>query len=182
MNIRDIQFLFDYHYWTAQLIFEKAAAITPEQLIQPTPFSWESLFKTLVHTLDSDHLWLHLCRDRVVLAPRLIEMESFPTLESVITAWEQLAGEMRAYLNSLTDADMEDIVRYEVPEGIRERVLWHCLVHVVNHGTQHFSECAAMLTDFGQSPGGLDMTRYLNVIAGRGAELPSIQDIKTPRG
>jgi uncharacterized damage-inducible protein DinB len=45
-------------------------------------------------------------------------------------------------------------------------VLWHCLVHVVNHGMQHRSECAVMLTNFGYSPGDLDMTRFLNQRAG----------------
>jgi uncharacterized damage-inducible protein DinB len=73
---------------------------------------------------------------------------------------------MRAYLNSLHDSDMEKIVRYEIPEGLRERVLWHCLVHVVNHGTQHRSEAAAMLTSFGHSPEGIDFTRFLNQRAG----------------
>jgi len=54
-------------------------------------------------------------------------------------------------------------VRYLIPGGIvRERVLWHCLLHVVNHGTQHRSEAAALLTSYGQSPGGLDFTLFLN--------------------
>jgi uncharacterized damage-inducible protein DinB len=41
-------------------------------------------------------------------------------------------------------------------------VLWHCLVHVVNHGTQHRSEAALLLTNDGQSPGDLDFTLFLN--------------------
>jgi uncharacterized damage-inducible protein DinB len=57
---------------------------------------------------------------------------------------------------------METIVRYEIPEGVRERTLWRCLVHVVNHGTQHRSDAAVMLTNFGQSPGGIDFTLFLN--------------------
>ncbi len=43
-----------------------------------------------------------------------------------------------------------------------KRVLWHCLLHVVNHGTQHRSEAAAILTGYGYSPGGLDFTMFLN--------------------
>src|SRR5438552_7817961 len=56
-----------------------------------------------------------------------------------------------------------DEIKLVIPGGIvRERVLWHCLFHLVNHGTQHRSEAAALLTGYGQSPGGLDFTALLN--------------------
>ena len=35
--------------------------------------------------------------------------------------------------------------------------LWSLLSHLANHGTQHRSEAAAMLTILGRSPGNLDM-------------------------
>jgi uncharacterized damage-inducible protein DinB len=38
--------------------------------------------------------------------------------------------------------------------------LWHAMAHLVNHGTQHKTEAAAMLTGFGHSPGDIDMIKY----------------------
>jgi uncharacterized damage-inducible protein DinB len=37
------------------------------------------------------------------------------------------------------------------------------MLHQANHATQHRSEVAAMLTQFGQSPGWLDLIFYLSL-------------------
>lgn len=160
MNISDIHLLYDYNDWANQLIIDHAAQLDPSQLMQANNFSWGSLFGTLVHTMDSEHLWRNLCQ-RGVIVERLTP-EDFPTLDALVTFWQAEQAEMRAYLATLHDKDMASIISYDANGTWRERVLWHCLVHVVNHGTQHRSESAVMLTDFGHSPDGLDLTRYLN--------------------
>ncbi|MEZ4672388.1 MAG: DinB family protein [Anaerolineae bacterium] len=165
MKISDILLLYDYNYWANQLMLTKAAAVSWEQLTQLTDYSWGSLLRALIHTMDAEYSWRNLLQHQR-LTFDLIETMTFPTLDSLDKYWKNEEREMRAYLNSLQDGDMESTIRYEIPEGVRERVLWHCLVHVVNHGTQHRSECAAMLTNFGQSPGDIDLTRYLNIRAG----------------
>lgn len=162
MNISDIQLLFDYNYWTNQLLLSKAEALSHEQLTQPTTFSWGSLLGTFVHTLDSEYVWRTIFEDKR-FSGRLVDKETFPTLESVKSYWQIEEKLMREYLASLQDSDMDSILRYEIPEGVRERVLWHSLVHVVNHGTQHRSEIAAMLTDYGHSPGDIDFSLFTSL-------------------
>jgi len=164
MNISDVQLLFDYNYWVNQLLLTKSAELSPEQLTQPTLFSWGSLQGTLVHILDSEYVWRNILTHRRFTG-RLTDSETFPTLDALKTYWAQEEINMRTYLDSLQDSDMDSIVRYDVEEGERVRVMWHCLVHVVNHGTQHRSECAAMLTDLGHSPGSIDFSQYMNLRA-----------------
>jgi uncharacterized damage-inducible protein DinB len=43
--------------------------------------------------------------------------------------------------------------------------VWQMLVHVVNHGTQHRAEAAALLTAEGRSLGELDMINYAEELA-----------------
>ena len=41
-----------------------------------------------------------------------------------------------------------------------EAPLWQAMVQLVNHGTQHRSEAAVILTAAGASPGDLDIVRF----------------------
>lgn len=164
MQLEDMQLLYDYNYWATGLMLTQAAKLTPEQLSQPTNFPWGSLQKTLIHMLDTEYGWRSICQHGLV-TPDLPDT-LFPTLESIVSYWQAEEAEMRAYLNSLSDEALNGLIRYDIPEGFRERVLWHCLLHVVNHGTQHRSECAAMLTEMGHSPGDIDFTLFLNQRAG----------------
>jgi uncharacterized damage-inducible protein DinB len=161
MNLSDIRLMHDYNQWANGRILAKCAEVTAEQFVAPTTHSWGSLHGTLVHTLDTEYGWRVLAQTNAWTAD--IKPEDLPTLEALSLRWEEEHAAWNEYLSSLTDADMNHIVRYEIPEGVRERVLWHCLWHVVNHGMQHRSEAAHMLTQYGQSPGNLDMTVYMNI-------------------
>lgn len=163
MNIRDTLTLYDYHYWATQRILAASAQLSPEQFLVPTAHSFGSLRGTLVHTLDSECGWRTLCQHRTLAAFRDLEEAAFPSVDVLKQRWQEEERAMRDYLAQLADDDLNEYVRYTTPEGAkRERVLWHCLVHVVNHGTQHRSEAAAILTDYGCSPGELDFTLFLN--------------------
>ncbi len=161
MKIRDIHLLYKYNYWANNKILAASAGVTHEQFIAPASFPYGGLHGTLFHTLDAERLW------RVLFQTNVVKTESssteLPDLPSIEARWREEEKAMRAYLETLANADMESHLRYTTDTGIkRDRILWHCLVHLVNHGTQHRSEAAAILTDHGHSPGDLDFTVFLN--------------------
>jgi uncharacterized damage-inducible protein DinB len=70
--------------------------------------------------------------------------------------------EMQAYLDTLTEETLNSTIRYVIPGKIRERTVWHILVDLIIHATQHRSEAAMLLNSYGQSPGDFDFTMTLN--------------------
>ncbi|MEQ8673882.1 MAG: DinB family protein [Aggregatilineales bacterium] len=160
MTTDDIKLLYEYNYWANKRILSMAEQVSPAQLMMPTTFSWDSLHKTLVHLLDTEYGWRVVCDEgKTTFA---WQPEEFPTLASIQIRWNEEEKAMWAYLNKLTDENLQEPISYEVDGTIRKRILWHCLVHVVNHGTQHRSECGAMLTDLDKSPGDMDFTIFLS--------------------
>jgi uncharacterized damage-inducible protein DinB len=155
--------LYDYNYWANRRILAASAQVSPEQFLAATAQSYGNLRGTLVHTLDAECAWRMLCQHQTLASFREMQEADFPTIDVVEQRWNAEEHAMRDYLARLTDADLNDYIRYTTDEGARrERLLWHCLLHVVNHGTQHRSEAAAILTGYGSSPGDLDFTVFLN--------------------
>lgn len=162
MNTRDILLLYEYNYWANKRILDASAKVTREQLDAPASFPYGSLRGTLFHTMEAEWAWRMYFQNNNWDAPDL-NMADFPDLASLQERWVQEEQEMRSYLATLSDDLLNGHRYYTTNEGeARDRILWHCLLHVVNHGTQHRSEAAALLTDYGCSPGDLDFTRFLN--------------------
>jgi uncharacterized damage-inducible protein DinB len=160
MRVHDILTLYEYNYWANARILAAAAQIGHEQWSAPSKHNG-SLHSTLLHALDTEFGWRMLCQYNQS-TPDLSEAD-LPTLDLIKPRWIEEETAMRAYLAGMHDDDLSSLVRYTTDSGEkRERVLWHCLLHVVNHGTQHRSEAAALLTEYGSSPGDLDFTVFLN--------------------
>jgi len=67
------------------------------------------------------------------------------------------------FVDGVTDERLNSHFFYTNTSGAPfERILWQAMVHLVNHGTQHRSEAAALLTDFGHSPGDIDLIYFLS--------------------
>lgn len=164
MNAQDIQVLYRYHAWSNAKILDTASRVTPAEFLAPAAFPHGSLRGTLVHALSGEWIW----RRRWEGHPNnsSLNVEDFPAFEGLQARWADEGTRLMAFVAQVTDEQLATRFKYVSTEGFpHERVLWEAMAHLVNHGTQHKTEAAAILTGFGHSPGDIDLIVYLNEAA-----------------
>jgi uncharacterized damage-inducible protein DinB len=160
MNKQDIFTLYKYNQWANAKILNAAAKATRDQYLAPATFPHGGLQGTLVHTLFAEWIW----RRRWQGTSPTVRMKAaeFPTFDSLRTRWAGEEKELMAFVDNLTDEKLNSYFDYTSTQGTPyKRILWQAMAHVVNHGTQHRAEAAALLTDFGHSPGDVDLIYFL---------------------
>lgn len=160
MNTKDIQLLYNYNRWANARILNAASSLTVEQFLAPAPFPHGGLRSTLTHVLFAEWLWRKRMEGD---SPSVwIQPEEFPTLEPLRARLLEEGAAMDKFIASLTDEKLASVFHYKTTRGDpKEDALWQVMIHVVNHGTQHRSEAAAILTDMGCSPGDMDLIVFL---------------------
>lgn len=160
MNKRDILLLYKYNQWSTAKILNAASGMTEEQFLAPAPFPHGSLRGTLVHALFAEWIWRNRWEGA---SPKYrLKPEDFPTFESLRARWAEEEKLLMTFVDNLTDDRLNESFGYTSTEGTpHRRVLWQAMAHLVNHGTQHKTEAAAILTGYGRSPGDIDLIWYL---------------------
>jgi uncharacterized damage-inducible protein DinB len=157
-----VQSMYRYNAWANARLLETAAKLTPEQFLLPRGGNGESVRDTLAHAMAAQWLYLERWNGR---SPRAMpEPAEFPDLASLAARWAAIEADTRAFVAALTDARLGEVVAYTNFQGERWAYpLWQQMLHQVNHATQHRSEAAVMLTQFGCSPGWLDLLYFVDV-------------------
>jgi len=160
MNKQDILLLYKYNQWTTAKILDAASHATQEQFLATAPFPHGGLRGTLVHALFAEWIWRS--RWEGVSPNYRLKPEEFPTFEALRQRFEEEEKLLMAFVENVTDERLNSTFHYTSTDGKpHERILWHAMAHLVNHGTQHKTEAAAILTSFGYSPGDIDMIYYI---------------------
>lgn len=161
MNKQDILTLYKYNQWTTAKILNAASNVTQEQFLAPASFPHGGLRGTLVHAMFAEWIWRN--RWEGISPNYRLKPDDFPTFESLRTRWMEEEGKLMAFVESLTDEKLNSKFSYKDTKGNPlERILWQAMAHVVNHGTQHKTEAAALLTGLGHSPGDIDLIYFLS--------------------
>ena len=160
MNRDDITTLYRYDWWAWDRVLAKAAAVSEEQYLALSPVPHGSLRGTLVHAFAAETIWRKRWQGNSPTS--LLGEIDLPTLSALRENWAAEMHSQQVFLTGLSDDDLNATLDYKTTRGTpMSDVLWHLLVHVVIHGTQHRSEAAILLTTYGRSPGDLDLITFL---------------------
>lgn len=160
MNKQDILILYQYNQWANAKILNAATNVSEEGYLAPASFPHGGLRGTLVHALFAEWIWRS--RWEGTSPTTRLKPEDYPTFESLHTYWAEEEQALMSFVDGLTDEKLESKFSYRTTDGKpHQRTLWQTMAHLVNHGTQHRTEAAAILTDLGHSPGDIDMIYFL---------------------
>jgi uncharacterized damage-inducible protein DinB len=171
MHLEYLRLLFDYNSWANRHLLDYAEQATPEQLQARDDSAYGGLYATLEHTMETEWSWLNVMLQGDARGIDWDALETdpadLPDVVAIRARWAQVDTALQSFVRGLDaegDRSPDRIITWVGDnDALRHRPVWQILLHVFNHGTQHRSETAAMLTRAGHSPGEMDLTRYLNI-------------------
>jgi uncharacterized damage-inducible protein DinB len=158
MRPDEVRFLFGYDEWATRRILDAWERLDASSPAASHQIGERGLTAIMVHTLGAAQRW----RAYFVGQPRPPRREEAPDPESPAALrgeWEEEWRLRRTALDSLDDAAI-NAVPQAAEHPLRGVPMWQAMVHLFNHGTQHRSEAAVILTDAGASPGDLDVLDF----------------------
>jgi len=129
-----------YNQWANEKIVKAIEGMTAEDLARPVDAYFGSLAKNLQHILGATRVWLARWKGEPPIS--LGEPVTVPWPD----AFAAVHAEFRAFVDPMTDADADRVVQYKDSRGNPYALpLGQLVTQVVNHGTHHRGELAAML-------------------------------------
>ncbi len=159
MSASYFQTLIAYNRWAWSRVLDRVAELTADEYSSPR-FNFGSVRSTLSHISGTEASYLARLMGKPSPAPRT--ENDFPTFEALRRRWEQQFEEQTAFADSLTDEIVGQTFTYVAGNG--RETTWRrdlFLAQLINHSTQHRAETAMAITEFGHSPGDLDVSLYV---------------------
>ena len=148
--------LIGFHQWANEKILDAASGLSDDDLSRNLPATTMSIGDVFAHMLGTMIFW----HANWTGAP--YRQPDVSTRDRLLAEYAASHADLRAFAARLTDADWARSEPWwkRLTGRPDELPLGDTIVQVVNHGTQHRSEIAVMLTEVGRSPGDLDYLNY----------------------
>jgi uncharacterized damage-inducible protein DinB len=155
----EIQDLYAFNRWANARMRAAVAPLTSEEFTRDLKNSFPSVRDTLVHVMGAEWVWLTRWMGNSPTAMPA-EWRDY-TLDQINTEWAALEAAQKAFVDNLTDAELDRMVAYRNFAGqSHTNELWQLLRHMVNHSTYHRGQITTMLRQLGHPATPTDMVAY----------------------
>jgi uncharacterized damage-inducible protein DinB len=159
MTAEEIRSLYAYDEWANARVVDVIAGLSAEQLTAAIPSSFPSILGTFAHIVAAEWIWLRRWLGENPTA--FPDWLAAPSLGALREKLAEIEAERRAFVDSLSNADLDRPLDYKTLAGdpFRNR-LADLLVHVVNHSSYHRGQLATMFRQVGATPVGTDFVVF----------------------
>jgi uncharacterized damage-inducible protein DinB len=165
MTPKEMGALYDFNDWANRRVLDSCAALAPEQFTQNLGSSFPSVRDTLAHIMGAEWIWLERWNGRSPAG--LPPGSEFADLAALRARWEVLGAELLDFVREVTASELDQVIEYRNFKGKPfSYPLSAMLQHVVNHGSYHRGQIAAMLRQLGAKARSTDLLRYLDFLNG----------------
>lgn len=156
---------YDYHKWANNRVFERLKELPDDVYDQQLKSVFSSLQEVLTHMYQADGMWLSVMSgDDFSKTMGIIKQQKEKSTDRNLEGMEKLYKEMSVKYNSFlkNHKDLDELMTVEHPKyGKLETSVAQQVKHVVNHGTYHRGNIAAMLRQQGHSGVSTDYIFFL---------------------
>src|SRR5262245_1467306 len=111
MTNSDLKTLIDFHYWARDRMLTSVPALPSDQYVKPMGNSFSSIRDTLVHLLSGERVWQSRWTGTSPMSH--LNPVDFPDLSSLTTAWQSLESDVRSFVGSLSDTDIDRVFEFK---------------------------------------------------------------------
>ncbi len=160
MTADDVRRLFSYNKWANDRMLTSLDQLSADQFARELGSSFSSIRSTAAHIAGGEWVWLS--RWKGTSPKAMPEGVHAPSLGELKAKFAEIEAERAQYLSTLTDADVLRPLAFTLFAGTQSSApLEPQFQHLVNHGTYHRGQVAAMLRQVGATPAGTDLIRWL---------------------
>jgi uncharacterized damage-inducible protein DinB len=161
---KELSRLYLYDEWATNKLIDAAEKVDTAKLQKDLGTSFGSLHGTLVHIYGAQLIWHSRWKGSTPTS--LPKVEEIPNLSELKSRWQKLRVEVREFLNSKSDEQLQQPSPYHDLKGNSwSEPLYQQIQHVLFHSMYHRGQTVTLLRQLGEAPPQTDLIAYYRTAA-----------------